>query len=109
MFQQLCGRPGRLTAVLLASLAAAAADAGVASVELDTASPPASYAARRLGEALRERGYEVRGGEAPAGAFDVRLGLEPKSLSAEAFASSTRWSRTASTRSACGRCTRSAT
>ena len=80
-------RPPRVTPILalVATLAASTARAGSVCVVNDAASPQASYAARKLGEALRERGYEVR---CPGGAsgFVVRLGLQPKRLPAEAFA-----------------------
>ena len=54
-------RTARTTTALLVALAAArAAQAERVSIEHDAASPQASYAARRLGEALREGGHEVR-------------------------------------------------
>jgi len=54
-------RTARTTTALLVALAAAgAANAERVSIEHDAASPQASYAARRLGEALREGGHEVR-------------------------------------------------
>jgi hypothetical protein len=71
---------------LLASLAASTASAGSVAIAHNAASPQASYAARRLGEALRERGYQIHGAEGAATDFVVRLGLQPKRLSAEAFA-----------------------
>jgi len=71
-----------LALVLVAGLVATAAHAATVSVVHDSASPQARYAARRLGEALRERGYDVRA----AGGFVVRLSVAPKGLPAEAFA-----------------------
>ena len=62
-------RPSRVTPILAlaAALVTSSALAEVVCVVHDAASPQASYAARKLGEALRERGYEVRcaGGAAP--------------------------------------------
>jgi hypothetical protein len=79
--------PGGASIVALsASLVASAAQARPVSIAHDAASPQAGYAARKLGEALRERGYEVRSGGHGAKGFVVRLGLRPKGLSAEAFA-----------------------
>jgi hypothetical protein len=63
-----------------------AAHAASVSIEHDAASPQASYAARKLGEALRDRGYEVRSAKPGATSLRVRLGLEPKRLGAEGFA-----------------------
>jgi hypothetical protein len=71
---------------LLATLAASVTQAWPVSIVHDAASPQASYAARKLGEALRERGYEMRFAAPAAADFVVRLGLEPKTLPAEAFA-----------------------
>src|SRR3990172_4798132 len=64
----------RTTTALLITLAAAgAAHAERVSIEHDAASPQASYAARRLGEALRDAGYEVRFTKRGAQGFVVRL------------------------------------
>ena len=71
---------------LVATLAASTVHAGSVSIVHDAASPQASYAARKLGEALRERGYEVRSAERGASGFVVRLGIHPERLPAEAFA-----------------------
>ena len=63
-----------------------AAHAERVSIEHDAASPQASYAARRLGEALREGGHEVRFTKPGAQGFVVRLAIRPERLPAEAFA-----------------------
>ena len=77
----------RTTTALLITLAAAgAAHAERVSIEHDAASPQASYAARRLGEALRDAGYEVRFTKRGAQGFVVRLAIQPERLPAEGFA-----------------------
>jgi len=77
----------RTTTALLMTLAAAgAAHAERVSIEHDAASPQASYAARRLGEALRDAGYEVRFTKRGAQGFVVRLAIQPERLPAEGFA-----------------------
>ena len=77
----------RATALaFVAILAASTAQARSVSIVHDAASPQASYAARKLGDALRERGYEVRSAERGAAGFAVRLGIHPERLPAEAFA-----------------------
>jgi hypothetical protein len=72
--------------LLLAALAAPAEPEATVTVAHDAASPQARYAARRLGEALRARGYEVRVPELGAATFTIRLALDPGRLPAEAFA-----------------------
>ena len=68
-------------------LASARAEAGSPSTAVslvrDAGSPPAAYAARKLGDALRERGYAVRDGGGAG--FVVRLAVRAKGLPAEAF------------------------
>ncbi len=74
-------------ALALAALASTpAVRAGSVSVVRDAASPQACYAARKLGDALRERGYEVRFTSRAAPGLVARLAIEPKGLPAEAFA-----------------------
>jgi hypothetical protein len=81
-------RAGTLALVVTIAIlgAAGAAHAERVFVEHDAASPPASYAARRLGEALRQSGHDVRFGKRSGEGFLVRLAIEPQRLGAEAFA-----------------------
>jgi hypothetical protein len=74
------------TAALLALAASGAARSEPVSIEHDVGSPQARYAARRLGEALRAGGYEVRASTPGARGFVVRLAVRPERLPAEAFA-----------------------
>jgi len=76
----------KATAILVTLAVAGPAQAASVSIEHDAVSPQASYAARKLGEALRERGYEVRSATPGTTGLRVRLGIEPKRLGAEAFA-----------------------
>ena len=80
-------RARALVAALALAVVSARAEAGSSSTVValvrDAGSPPAAYAARKLGEALRERGYAVRdGGDA---GFVLRLAVRAKELPAEAF------------------------
>jgi hypothetical protein len=74
------------TAILVTLAVGGTARAASVSIEHDAASPQASYAARKLGEALRDRGYEVCSAKPGAMALRIRLGIEPKRLPAEGFA-----------------------
>ena len=73
-------RKSASTALLMTLAAAGAAHAERVSIEHDAASPQASYAARRLGEALRDGGHEVRFAKPGATGFVVRLGVQPERL-----------------------------
>jgi hypothetical protein len=75
----------KATALLLATFAASSAQALSVSIRFEVTSPTASHAARKLGDALRERGYEVRLAHPDPKGFVVRLALRPKDLPAEAF------------------------
>ena len=66
-----------MAVAFVAILAASTAHARSVSIVHDAASPQASYAARKLGEALRERGYEVRSAERGAGGFRRPAGHPP--------------------------------
>ena len=74
------------TALLLTLAAAGSAHAERVSIEHDAGSPQASYAARRLGEALREGGHEVSFAKPGGAGFAVRLRVQPDGLPAEGFA-----------------------
>ena len=80
------GTTGTTTALLMVLVAAQAAQAERVSIEHDDGSPQASYAARRLGEALRDVGHEVRLTKTAAPGFVVRLAIRPERLPAEGFA-----------------------
>jgi hypothetical protein len=73
-------------AVLATLAATCAAHAEHVCIEHDSVSPQASYAARKLREALADSGYEVRFAARGASGFVVRLAIRPKRLPAEAFA-----------------------
>jgi hypothetical protein len=73
-------------AVLTALGASSTVHARPVAIVHQAASPQARYAARRLGQALGETGYDVRPTSPGAGDFVVRLGVEPDRLPAEAFA-----------------------
>ena len=75
-----------MTVLVMTLAAASAAHAERVSIERDAASPQASYAARRLGEALRDGGHEVQLTKPGAAAFVVRLAIRPQGLPAEGFA-----------------------
>lgn len=72
--------------LLLAGLAAPAEPAASVTVAYDDRSPQSRYAARKLGEALRSRGYSVRAREGGATGLRVRLRQTPGRLPAEGFA-----------------------
>jgi hypothetical protein len=80
-------RGRRLLALFVLVRSVDAADAAAAqavALVRDEATPTGAYAARRLQEALGERGYAVRGGPAADG-DQVRLAVDPTGLGPESF------------------------